>query len=34
MAFKAKYKVLVNLFLEKRNAELAEQVCVFVTNST
>ena len=29
-AFKAKYLVLVKIFLEKNNAELAELVCIYV----
>ena len=34
LAFKAKYLVLVNLFLKKNNAELAELVCIYVRDNS
>ena len=33
LAFKAEYLVLVKLFLEKNNAELAESVCIYVRDN-
>ena len=34
LAFKAKYLVLVNLFLKKNNAQLAESVCIYVRDNS